>query len=308
MTRSRLVLQRDRGDDDSVAASPEVIQLDESEDTLIIGRSKQADVVIDIPSRAKMAGCLMSRRHAQLRRIRGGWALRDLKSTNGVALNDACLGDTERALVDGDVILFGGGPDRDPDLGVTYIYEQTAVVTERKRKRSEEDLRKTLDATTEAYEAHINEAVRAVECSACRQPLCGAVILECGHAMSSSCFLAALDDPGVPRCPMCSTEIRSPPTRAPCLDAAVDALIRACDDAAQVAYAARLADLSVVRLRKVVAPERRLLAAPVLDDVEQSDDNLLDVFKALDDLPVVGDDLPPAPDDDDDDDKLSIDL
>jgi hypothetical protein len=45
----------------------------------VIGRSRECDLVLDDPN--------VSRRHAELRREDGGWAVRDLGSTNGIKLN-----------------------------------------------------------------------------------------------------------------------------------------------------------------------------------------------------------------------------
>jgi hypothetical protein len=48
-------------------------------DAFVIGRSRECDLVLDDPN--------VSRRHAELRREDGGWAVRDLGSTNGIKLN-----------------------------------------------------------------------------------------------------------------------------------------------------------------------------------------------------------------------------
>lgn len=45
----------------------------------VIGRSRECDLVLDDPN--------VSRRHAELRREDGAWAVRDLGSTNGIKLN-----------------------------------------------------------------------------------------------------------------------------------------------------------------------------------------------------------------------------
>ena len=50
-----------------------------SGDPFVIGRSRECDLVLDDPN--------VSRRHAELRREDGGWAVRDLSSTNGIKLN-----------------------------------------------------------------------------------------------------------------------------------------------------------------------------------------------------------------------------
>ena len=50
-----------------------------SGEPFVIGRSRDCDVVLDDPN--------VSRRHAELIREGGGWAVRDLGSTNGIKLN-----------------------------------------------------------------------------------------------------------------------------------------------------------------------------------------------------------------------------
>jgi hypothetical protein len=50
-----------------------------SGDPFVIGRSRECDLVLDDPN--------VSRRHAELRREDGGWAVHDLGSTNGIKLN-----------------------------------------------------------------------------------------------------------------------------------------------------------------------------------------------------------------------------
>jgi len=50
-----------------------------SGDPFVIGRSRECDLVLDDPN--------VSRRHAELRREEGEWAVRDLGSTNGIKLN-----------------------------------------------------------------------------------------------------------------------------------------------------------------------------------------------------------------------------
>jgi len=50
-----------------------------SGDPFVIGRSRECDLVLDDPN--------VSRRHAELRREDGGWAVVDLGSTNGIKLN-----------------------------------------------------------------------------------------------------------------------------------------------------------------------------------------------------------------------------
>ena len=50
-----------------------------SGDPFVIGRSRECDLVLDDPN--------VSRRHAELRRENGGWAVHDLGSTNGIKVN-----------------------------------------------------------------------------------------------------------------------------------------------------------------------------------------------------------------------------
>jgi hypothetical protein len=50
-----------------------------SGDPFVIGRSRECDMVLDDPN--------VSRRHAELRREDGGWAVHDLGSTNGIKVN-----------------------------------------------------------------------------------------------------------------------------------------------------------------------------------------------------------------------------
>lgn len=50
-----------------------------SGDRVVLGRSRDADIVVDDPN--------VSRRHAELRSGDGGWTVRDLGSTNGVKVN-----------------------------------------------------------------------------------------------------------------------------------------------------------------------------------------------------------------------------
>jgi diguanylate cyclase (GGDEF)-like protein len=78
--------------------SPEVgCRYDLVADELIIGRSSDADIQIDRES--------VSRRHARLSRIGGGWQIADLQSTNGTYVNDEAL--RERLLADGDYLKVG---------------------------------------------------------------------------------------------------------------------------------------------------------------------------------------------------------
>jgi pSer/pThr/pTyr-binding forkhead associated (FHA) protein/tetratricopeptide (TPR) repeat protein len=69
-----------------------------SEDEVVIGRANEATVSIPDTS--------VSRRHAQLRKIGGGWAVSDLGSGNGTEINGSKI-DEETPLRNGDVITLG---------------------------------------------------------------------------------------------------------------------------------------------------------------------------------------------------------
>ena len=74
---------------DAAPRVPAQIALDPSnENAMVVGRSrKEADVCLDLPAPAPP--CLISRRHARLRRDGASWFVADLGSLNGVAVNDA---------------------------------------------------------------------------------------------------------------------------------------------------------------------------------------------------------------------------
>jgi pSer/pThr/pTyr-binding forkhead associated (FHA) protein len=68
-----------------------------SGDRLVLGRSREADIVLEDPN--------VSRRHAELRREGERWAIADLGSTNGVKVNGRRV---DRALLEpGDAIVLG---------------------------------------------------------------------------------------------------------------------------------------------------------------------------------------------------------
>mgnify|MGYP000874401954 CR=1 FL=1 len=78
--------------------SPEVgCRYDLVGDELIIGRSSDADIQVDRDS--------VSRRHARLARVEGGWSISDLQSTNGTYVNNEQV--REQPLVDGDYLKIG---------------------------------------------------------------------------------------------------------------------------------------------------------------------------------------------------------
>jgi Protein of unknown function (DUF3662)/FHA domain len=64
---------------------------------LVLGRSRDCDVVVDDPN--------VSRRHAELRRDGGGWRVVDLGSTNGIKVNRRRVAQSE--LQHGDRITLG---------------------------------------------------------------------------------------------------------------------------------------------------------------------------------------------------------
>jgi hypothetical protein len=68
-----------------------------SGDRVVIGRSRDCDVVVSDPN--------VSRRHAELRRDENGWHAIDLGSTNGVKVNGRRV--EQAALRDGDRITIG---------------------------------------------------------------------------------------------------------------------------------------------------------------------------------------------------------
>ena len=73
-------------------------------DRLVIGRHTSCDVVVDDPQ--------VSRRHAVLERVAGGWTAADLGSRNGTTLNDSPLL-TSAPIYDADVHRHRRQPVRD---------------------------------------------------------------------------------------------------------------------------------------------------------------------------------------------------
>jgi hypothetical protein len=68
-----------------------------SGERVVLGRSRECDIVLDDPN--------VSRRHAEVRRDGGGWAVSDLGSTNGIKLNGRRV--DQGALQPGDRITVG---------------------------------------------------------------------------------------------------------------------------------------------------------------------------------------------------------
>ncbi|MGI8439806.1 MAG: FhaA domain-containing protein [Thermoleophilaceae bacterium] len=68
-----------------------------SGDRLVLGRSRECDVVIDDPN--------VSRRHAEVHHRDGGWVVHDLGSTNGIKVNGRRV--EEAPLSSGDEISLG---------------------------------------------------------------------------------------------------------------------------------------------------------------------------------------------------------
>jgi hypothetical protein len=68
-----------------------------SGDRFVVGRSREADMVVDDPN--------VSRQHLELRREMDGWVARDLGSTNGIQVNGRQV--TETALAPGDQVTLG---------------------------------------------------------------------------------------------------------------------------------------------------------------------------------------------------------
>jgi pSer/pThr/pTyr-binding forkhead associated (FHA) protein len=64
---------------------------------VVVGRSREADVVIQDPN--------VSRRHAELRREDGAWQIVDLGSTNGIKVNGRRV--TNAPLRPGDQVTIG---------------------------------------------------------------------------------------------------------------------------------------------------------------------------------------------------------
>lgn len=210
---------------DAAPRVPAQIALDPSnENSIVVGRSrKEADVCLDLPAPAPP--CLISRRHARLRRDGASWFVADLGSLNGVAVNDARL-HQERKLVEGDVVRFGGAGGE--ELGgecATYVFSakrrsSLLKTPSAKKRRVEPPVNHALDASNAACAAALaaadkasdahnasnaaftalqehgegarkvrRTALKALTCVPCGKPLACAVSLPCGHAIDEQCFL-----------------------------------------------------------------------------------------------------------------------
>lgn len=207
---------------------PSQILLDGEAENVVVGRSrKEADVCLDLPAPAPP--CLISRRHARLRRDGACWFVADLGSLNGVAVNDARL-DKEQQLNEGDVVRFGGAGGE--ELGgecATYVFSanrrSSMLKTPAPKKRRFDTADKVpekndaleastaacgaaqaLAATAQSGHAAANAAftalhehdgarkvrkcaLKALTCAPCGKPLACAVSLPCGHAIDEQCFL-----------------------------------------------------------------------------------------------------------------------
>jgi hypothetical protein len=68
-----------------------------AKERVIIGRLAESDIVLSDPG--------ASRRHAEVRRVHGGYVITDLGSTNGTMVNESTIG--ERPLEEGDRVTIG---------------------------------------------------------------------------------------------------------------------------------------------------------------------------------------------------------
>jgi pSer/pThr/pTyr-binding forkhead associated (FHA) protein len=68
-------------------------------DGAVIGRSRECDIVLGDAN--------VSRKHAEIRLIGGGWAITDLGSTNGVRVNGIAVGGAGHQLQSGDQVDIG---------------------------------------------------------------------------------------------------------------------------------------------------------------------------------------------------------
>ena len=79
--------------------SPEPIPLDRS--PMIIGREPGSDIEVSVSE--------VSGSHAQIKKVDGGYYIRDLGSKNGTTVDDVKIGDSPVPLHQGSVIVLGSG-------------------------------------------------------------------------------------------------------------------------------------------------------------------------------------------------------
>ena len=280
---------------DAAPRVPAQIVLD-AENAMVVGRSrKEADVCLDLPAPAPP--CLISRRHARLRRD-GAWFVADLGSLNGVSVNDARL-HQERKLVEGDVVRFGGAGGE--ELGgecATYVFSakrrsSMLKTPNPKKRRVEPPANHALDASNAACSAALaaantasdahnasnaaftalrdhgegarkvrRTALKALTCVPCGKPLACAVSLPCGHAIDEQCFLQRCFSVNgdATTCACCGEQFpafASALRRSAHVDAAVDALV--LGDPALLAAHERRLDAAAAARRDAA---RRLDALP----------------------------------------------
>jgi pSer/pThr/pTyr-binding forkhead associated (FHA) protein len=105
------------------------------QELLTLGRGEQSDIVLDDKS--------VSKRHAEFAFEHGGWSIRDLGSSNGVAVNNERV--DHMRLQHGDIIQFGrlelvfqlaAGP-QDTDDSVTRVFEAPLIPPEVDRPAAE---------------------------------------------------------------------------------------------------------------------------------------------------------------------------
>ena len=91
-TGATLIIKRGPG-------SPEPIPLDRS--PMIIGREPGSDIEVSVSE--------VSGSHAQIKKVDGGYYIRDLGSKNGTTVDDVKIGDSPVPLHQGSVIVLGSG-------------------------------------------------------------------------------------------------------------------------------------------------------------------------------------------------------
>ena len=91
---------RDEGAQSIIATLvlPDERRLTLSDRTLVVGRLAECDIAFNDTN--------VSRRHAEIKPVKDGWAVLDLGSTNGTKVNGTDI-TFERVLRDGDIVTFG---------------------------------------------------------------------------------------------------------------------------------------------------------------------------------------------------------